>query len=167
MTATAINSGSFARRVEKAITLAGSNATVRTDLFKVSGSVKMRIWGVVTTVIGANHTAGHLQVDDGTAQDLITAAAGVTISTFEAGSLISKEGLVATALTGTQADQGRVEEPAAAGDPSLQEFTVTANPAADTHIEYSYATTDTPTTGAIKWFCEWEPMDDNGLVEAA
>ncbi len=158
-----VGADSRKRHAAADITLSASNTTASVDVFTLTGSVLIHaIWAEVTTLIGANHTAGFIRLDDGSAQVVITAASGVTISAFEAGSLMVKEGLAATALTGLQADQIRLSEPAAAGDPALQACIVTADAAATSNIEYRYSTTDTPTTGVLRWHAIWEPLSDDG-----
>src|SRR6185503_4310086 len=81
-------------------TLVGSNATVNVPIFSTVGIVEvLGLWGIVTTGLGANHTASAWRINDQTSQIYLTAVGGVDISTATAGSLISKVGLAAAALT--------------------------------------------------------------------
>lgn len=157
-----VGADSRKRHAAADITLDANNTTASVDVFTLVGSVLIHaLWAEVTTTIGSNHTSGFLRLDDGSAQVGVTAS-GVTLSDFEAGSLVLKEGLAATALTGLRADQIRLSEGAAAGDPALQAFTVTADAAATSNIEYRYSTTNTPTTGVLRWHAIWEPLSDDG-----
>ncbi len=157
-----VGADSRRRHVAASITLSASGTTASVDVFTLTGSVLIHaMWAEVATLIGVNHTAGFLRLDDASAQVNITAS-GVTISAFQAGSIVVKEGLAATALTGLRSDQIRLSEPAAAGDPALQAFIVTADAAATSNIEYRYTTSDTPTSGVLRWHAIWEPLSDDG-----
>ena len=162
--------GSFERirKSVKSITLSANNTTASMDVFAITGSVLIHgIWAEVTTLIGANHTAGHLRTDDGTAQIVITAAAGITLSALAVGTLIVKEALAASALTLLDNAAAKMEEPASAGVLSLSPFIVVKKTGAGTHIEYRYTTTDAPTSGVLKFHALWEPLSDDGNLAAA
>src|SRR6266403_6193951 len=93
-------------------TLSGSNTTVSTALFTITGTVEIRgIWGVVTTDLGANNTAAYWRVNDQTAQSDVTLATGTTLSAVKAGSTIVKKGLAAAALVLLNNSHERVSEP--------------------------------------------------------
>src|SRR5437868_2753789 len=80
-------------------TLSANNTTANVPIFGLTGTVEvLRIWGVVTTAIGANHTGGLLRLNDQTAQVSITTS-GATLSAATAGTAIYKSGLSAAALT--------------------------------------------------------------------
>lgn len=146
------------RETRKSITLSANNTTARVDVFQFVGTVLIhRIWAEVTTVISANHTANFLQTDDATAQVAITAS-GATLSGLAVGTVIYKEGLAATALTLLNNAAARVGEPPVACEMPFSPFTVTQKTAVASHIEMSYATTDTPATGALLWHALWEPL---------
>lgn len=145
-------------------TLAGSNTTVTTALFHISGTVEVRaLYGVVTTVIGANHTAGLYRLNDQTAQVSITTS-GATLSGLAVGTTIVKKGLAAAALVLLDNAAGRVSEPTTLETNYFSPFVVMKKTAATTDIEYSYATTDTPTSGVIQHFLRWLPLSLDGNV---
>ena len=156
-------------KTSKSITLAANNTTESIDVFQITGTVLFHgIWGVVTTAIGANHTAGHLRVDDGTAQtDVTESATGATLSSFAVGSLVLKERLDDVALKVMNANAARYDEPLSTGTLHLQQFTIVQKEDTGTHIEYRYTTTDTPTSGVILWTCQWEPLSIGGVVTPA
>lgn len=148
----------------KVQTLSGSNTTVNTPLFRITGAVEVRgLWGVVTTVIGANHTAGLYRLNDQTAQVAITAS-GATLSGLAAGTTIAKKGLAAAALTLLDNVAGRVSEPTTLETTYFSPFVVMKKIAANTDIEYGYATTDTPTSGVIQHFLRWLPLSADAAV---
>lgn len=145
-------------------TLSGSNTTVNTALFTITGTVEIRgIWGVVTTVIGANHTAGLYRLNDQTAQVAITAS-GATLSGLAAGTTITKKGLAAAALTLLDNAAGRVSEPTTLETTYFSPFIVMKKTGALTQIEYGYATTDTPTSGVIQHFLRFLPISADANV---
>src|SRR3972149_8897030 len=105
-------------RAIKDHTLVGDNATVVVPIFTLTGAVMLtRLWGVVTTVLGSNHTAASWRLNDQTAQVYLTAVGGTTLSSIKAGSVIVKDKLVAVALTKLDNADGIVSETATAGIP--------------------------------------------------
>lgn len=153
--------------VQTTKTLVGNNATVAVPLFRVTGTVYiLRIWAIVTTVLGANVTAGYLRLNDQTAPADITLAAGSTLSAAAAGTFLAKTALAASAITVKTATAGKVGEAGTADQPFFQEFTVQKKPAANTDIEFVYSTTDTPTSGAIQFMAEYRPISADGALVA-
>lgn len=151
----------------KVQTLVGNNTTVATPIFSVTGSVEvLRLWAVVTTTIGANHTTAFYRLNDQTAQPAITLATGVTLSALLADTVVAKFGLAAAALTLITNAAGRVNEPTTLETTMFSPFTLLKKTAAATNIEYSYATTDTPTSGVLQHFVEWRPISANGALTA-
>ena len=89
-------------------TLSGSNTTVNTAIFGITGTVEIRgIWAVVTTTIGTNHTAGLYRLNDQTATVAITAS-GATLSGLAVGTTVVKKGLAAAALSVLDNAAGRL-----------------------------------------------------------
>lgn len=155
--------------VEKEITLSGNNTTVVTPLFTVVGSVRIiELYGVVTTVLGSNQTAAYLRLNDQTAQVDITLASGTTVSSAAVGSILTRRGLAAAAITLITTAAGRVGEGSGAvGTKYFPDFIVVKKSSALTQIEYVYTTTNTPTTGAIKWYAKYLPLTPDGSLTAA
>lgn len=149
----------------KSQTLSGSNATVATPLFRITGSVQVvGLYGVVTTTLGANNTAAYWRLNDQTAQPDITLATGTTLSAVATGSTIVKKGLVGAALTLLNNSAGRVSEPTTLETPYFSPFVVMKKTAANTDIEFVYTTTDTPTSGVIQHFLIWLPISADANV---
>lgn len=145
-------------------TLSGSNTTVVTPLFRITGTIEVRgLWAVVTTVIGANHTGGLYRLNDQTAQVAITAT-GATLSGLAVGTTVTKKGLAAAALTLLDNAAGRVSEPTTLETTYFSPFVLMKKTGANTDIEYSYATTDTPTSGVLKHFLKWLPLSSDANV---
>lgn len=153
--------------VTKSLTLSGSNTTVNAPIFTITGTVLItQLFGVVTTDLGANHTAAFWRLNDQTAQPAITLATGTTLSAVKAGSVIVKKGLAAAALTLLDNAAGRVSEPTTLETDYFSPFVAVKKTAATTQIEYNYTTTDTPTSGVIQFFVNYQPLSADGLVAA-
>lgn len=148
----------------EAIIFTGNNATVNTPIFHITGAVMVNaLYGVVTTVIGANHTGGLFRLNDQTAQVSITAT-GVTLSGLAAGTTFVKKGLAAAAASLLDNAAGRVSEPTTLETIYFSPFVAMKKTGATTDIEYQYATTDTPTSGAVTFYCSWIPISADGRV---
>lgn len=148
-------------------TLSGSNTTVATPLFRVTGLVNFRaLYGEVTTALGSNITAAHWRTNDQTATLPISAAAGTTLSSFTAGSMITRKSIVSVALTGDNASAAKVIDPVAATAPDVfMPFLVEQKTGGiNTDIEFVYTTTNTPTSGVIVHTVLWEPISSDGNV---
>lgn len=153
----------------KSMVLDGSNATDVTALFRVTGTVKIvALYGIVTTVLSSNVTAAHWRTNDQTATLPISAAAGTTLSSHAVGSLLTRKSLVSVALTADNASAAKVTDPVAATAPDVaMPFIVTQKTGGvNTDIEFVYTTTNTPASGAIKHYCIFEPITEDGDVRA-
>lgn len=149
------------------ITLSANNTTATIPVFHVTGSIEVRgIWGVVTTDLGANHTAAYWRLNDQTSQVNITLNTGTTLSAIKAGSTIVKKGLAAAALTKLDNAAGVISEPTTLETTFFSPFVFLKKTAAVTDIEYVYSTTDTPTTGAIQFFVRYLPLSADANVTA-
>lgn len=150
---------------KSSLTLSGSNATVASPIFHLTGAVEVRaLYGVITTDLGANNTAAYFRLNDQTAQVNITLNTGTALSAAKAGSVITKAGLAAAALTLINNSAGRVNEPTTLETPYFSPFVVTKKTAATTDIEFVYTTTDTPTSGVIQFFVRWLPISIDGKL---
>jgi hypothetical protein len=152
----------------KSQTLSGNNTTVATPIFRITGSVRIKkLYAVVETALGSNVTAAHWRTNDQTATLPISAAAGTTLSSFAVGSVLTRKSLVSVALTGDNASAAKVIDPVAATAPDVfMPFNVVQKTGAvQTDIEFVYTTTNTPTSGVIKHYVEFEPLTaDSDLV---
>lgn len=156
------NSADYKYQLVNPKTINANNTTESVQLFLVDGNVFItKLYGVVTTALGSNHTKGYFRINDQTAQvDLTESVTGATLSSFTANSFLGKGGPGAIAIQGNNASAGRLF------DSTLSSFVITAKNGANTYIEYTYSTTNTPTSGQIDFFVEWEPLSSSGTIYA-
>lgn len=149
-------------------TLSANNTTASVPIFTLTGQVLVNaIWGVVTTVLGANNTAAYWRLNDQTAQSDITLATGTTLSALPVGSMIVKKGLAAAALAALSASQERVSEPTTLETMYFSPFAIMQKTGGiTTDIEFTYTTTDTPTSGGINFFVAWVPITPGSQLTA-
>ena len=152
----------------KSQTLSGNNTTVATPIFRVTGSVKItKLYAVVTTVLGSNVTAAYWRTNDQTAQVAISLATGTTLSSLPAGTMLTRHSLVSVALKADSSAAAKVIDPVAATAPDVHmPFGVVQKTGGiQTDIEFVYTTTNTPTSGVIKHYVEFEPLTtDSDLI---
>lgn len=154
--------------IQTSKTLTGNNTTVAVPIFSITGTVQcIGIWGVVTTVLGANNTAAYWRLNDGSAQSNITVNTGTTLSTASVGSLIVKKDLASAALTLVSASQERVSEPTTLETAYLSSFVLMQKTGGvATNVEFVYSTTDTPTSGTINFSIGYVPLSPDGNIVA-
>lgn len=133
------------------------------NLFQLTGKVRIKkIWGILTEVTD-NTTLSNVSLAsyDGTLTTDISVAAGTDLS----GALASINTLVylvapASALTIVLSDTGTVSPFV---DPAL--LTLTKKNGVDTYIQILY-TADATTDVDIKWYIDYEPISDDGVIVA-
>jgi hypothetical protein len=146
-----------------------STGTLVIPLFTITGSVQLlALYGIVTTVLAANHRAGAFRINDQTAQVSITNATGPTMDAAPVGSYIIADVLAATAATYKSSAAGAVFQPATAGINPFSGSILTAKSGTTdlTNIEYRFTSSTNPTTGAMKFYCGFLPFSDDGNVTA-
>lgn len=146
--------------------LTANNTTVHIPIFGITGTIEVRgLWAVVTTVLGSNHTAAAWRTNDQTSQLAITATAGTTISSATVGSIIVKKDLASAACAYQSAAAGAFSEPTTLETTYFSPFLLTQKTGGiATNIEYTYATTNTPTTGVLQFFIRWLPTSQDANV---
>lgn len=154
-------------KASKTQTLSGSNTTVATPLFRITGTVKItELYAIVKTALGSNVTAAYWRQNDQTAQVDVSLASGTTISSAAVGSALYRRGTAASALTLANASAGRISDPI--GGSSTEAFTpfmsVQKTAGVNTDIEFVYTTTNTPTSGVIQHFVEWQPLSEGATL---
>lgn len=155
--------------VSNSIVLSGNNTTVATPIFSITGSVEVRaLYGVVTTALGTNQTAAAWRLNDSAAQSDISLNTGTTVSARPAGSVLTRRGLVSVALVAISSATEAVSDPVNANIGRYFTSFIAVQKAAGvtTNIEYVYATTDTPTTGAITFYLRYLPLSSDANVTA-
>lgn len=155
-------------RVNVTKTLTANNTTAVVPVFGITGFDRVfKLYGVVATAIGANHTGGYFRLNDGTTTTAITNSSGTTpLSALPVGSILVRTGKATAILGVASSAAGTFLDPSTANTTTLCEFTVLKKGTAATTIEYVYTTTDAPTSGAIQFFCEYEPLSADGAVVA-
>lgn len=152
-------------------TLSANNTTESVPLFRITGAVEvLKLYGVVTTVLGANHTGAFWRLNDQTAQvDISLSTGGATLSAAPVGTIVSRDDTAAGAnvarvmssAAGTVADNFANTSGLAN---VCTTFRANAKAGANTDIEYRYTTTDAPTSGVIQFFIEYIPLSASGAI---
>lgn len=153
----------------KDATLNASNTTAQVPLFTVTGTVLVKaLYGIVTTTLGSNQTAAYWQINDQTATPDISLATGTTISSAGVGAMLLRRSVASVALVLSNSTAGAVTDPVAATAPDLfMPFAVTQKVGGIlTQIEFVYTTTNTPTSGVIRFFADWLPLSDSATLVA-
>ena len=154
--------------IDRAVDLDASNTTASEKFAKVTGSVLiLRLYGVVEVALSSNITAAHWRTDDQTAQVVISASAGTTLSSFAVGSLIVRKSIVSVALTGDNSSAAKVVDPVAATAPDVfMPFAVVQKTGGvQTDIEFRYTTTNTPASGRIRFYIEYIPLTADSRID--
>jgi hypothetical protein len=158
-----ISSTGFLRRSQSAMTLNVNNTTGSIVMFTVTGSVLIRrLFGEVTTVISSAHTNGHIRTNDQSATIDLSNSTGATLSALAVGTMIWRAGVLATALAIDDNAVGAINDALSAGNDCFSPFIITKKNGAVTTLDYRYTTTNAPSTGAILWTADWEPLSVNG-----
>lgn len=151
-------------------TLSANNAAgTAVPIFHVTGSVQvLALYGVVTKVLGANNTATYWRLNDQTTQSNITLNTGTALSAAPVGSIIVKKDVASAALTLLSSSQERVSEPTTLETFYFSPFVAVQKTAGvTTDIEFVYSTTDTPTSGVIKFYVQYLPIGSGSSLTAA
>jgi len=149
--------------IDTEITFAGADTTY--NLFKVTGSVKVNnIYGLVETVIPNTSSSMHLSLySTGGEVDITNNVGAPDIDTAPVGSLLIRIGNATDVLIYRSAATPTVAEATAKNpeDPVI----CTADYDQDTYIRINL--TAALASGMMHWHCDWEPLGDNGWLEAA
>jgi hypothetical protein len=145
--------------LENTKVLSANNATANVNLFKVFGSVNVKkIYGVLTAKTTlTNMTAVSFDMNDATATVQLTKNDGV-MSTALVGATIAKTAVATTTASINLAATGTII------DAPLVEFIATQKNGANTHIRFTYTTTDAPIAATMKFFVEYESINGGYLT---
>ena len=145
-----------------------STGTLVYPLFSVTGTVLVNsLWGIVTTVLAANHRVGAFRLNDQGAVVQITSATGPTMDSAPVGSMIIADVLLSTAASFKSSAAGAVLQPATAQTLSFSPSILTQKTGSiETDIEYRFTSSTNPTTGAMKFYCGFIPLSDDGAIVA-
>lgn len=153
--------------VTKSLTLS-STGTLTKPIFSITGAVDIiSLYGIVTTTLGSNVTAAYWRLNDQTAQVNISLNTGTTLSSAAVGSVIERLSIAGVALSLKNSSAGGVLDPVAATAPDVYMpfIAVQKVGSIETDIEFCYTTNNT-SLGAIKFYCGFVPMSDDGAVTA-
>lgn len=150
--------------LETSKTLSANNTTASVNLFKLTGSVIVKkIYGVLTAdTTLTNMTAVSFDMNDATATVQLTKADGV-MSTAVVGAVIAKQAANTTTASINLAATGTIMDGVASG---FYEFVATQKNGANTHIRFTYTTTDAPINATMKFFVEYESINGGSLAIA-
>lgn len=145
---------------------ANNTANNTIQIFQVTGAVRVsKLWGVVTTAMGANHTGIFFVEYDGTSAVNISASSSGNLNSAAVDSFVGVTGVAATQTSVVTNATGNAHA-IAANQEAFQEFFLIQKAGVNTYVGYVYTTTDTPTSGAMTWTIEWEPLSADGNVVA-
>lgn len=157
-------------QISKDISTTANNATAVVPIFTLTGSVRIiALYAIVTTTLGSNQTAAYWRLNDQGAQVDISLNTGTTVSSMGVGSLLTRKSVATVALTADNSTAAKVTDPVAATATDVfMPFVVTQKVAgALTQIEYVYTTNQTPTTGAITFYAQFQPLTPTATLVAA
>ena len=153
--------------VYKGITLDASAATKAYNLFKVTGIVQIDlIFGHVETVLSNNHTDCHIDLWDGAADVDLSDPTGLTLNSAPVGSLIIRNGDSTELLDYGSAAAAFITENVGFKE-ARSPVVVGQKAGADTYVRFKHTTTNVPSSGGIHWHAQWQPISDDGFLEAA
>lgn len=145
-----------------------STGTLVIPIFKITGTVYVNaLYGVVTTVLAANHRASAFRINDQTSQIYLTAVGGTTLDSAPVGSVIAKVDLVSAAVTLKSSAAGAILEPTTLETMLFSPIMLTQKTGGiETDIEYRFTSSTNPTTGAMTFVCGFIPISPDGNVTA-
>jgi hypothetical protein len=147
--------------------LSANNTSAAVNIFQVTGAIRVtKLYGIVSTTIGVNHTGSQFAGYDGTTTTPLSAAATTPLSAAAADSYLGVNALAATPTSVAVNTAAVWHESASANTLVFQEFFGGAKSGVSTYLQYLYATTDTPTSGGITFYCEYEPLSADAIVTA-
>lgn len=153
---------------QKTQVFALSNTTGSYSLFTYTGVVGIyQLYGIVTTVISSNHTAGGFRIVAGAGATNITTL-GLTISSVAVGSYLTKTSGVGSALSArSPAATGNVVGGNTQGD--IMTYCMLGLNTGQTSgtLEYRHTTTNTPESGAVEFHVFWSPLIPGSTLVAA
>ena len=135
------------------------------NLFKITGAVLITaFFGDVEDVLSADIGNCHLELYDGTNTVDVTDSPGPDFASLPVGTYIHKIDDAAVQIAIENSSQIRLYEDATkfGQDPNFQ---VIGKAGVSNYIRLVYS--GTGTSGAIHWHCQWEPLTEDGFVEAA
>ena len=147
---------------EKDLTL---NGNASQNIFQITGAVNIvKFFGVVATALAADVTGAYLEIDDGTAQVVLTLVAGAPdISSLPVGSFLVKANLATSILSVHSAAAAALSE--VVRNTIFSKFGVIQKTGGvATYIRLTRA--GAGASGKIHWHCIWEALSDDANIVA-
>lgn len=151
------------RQVKANTTLIVNNTTGSATIFTLTGSVLvLGLWGEVTTVLSSNVTAAYVEMNDSSATPDVALSTGVALSAAPVGSIVYKDALLGAALKLKSSSAAGIAESTPAGQPFFTPFLLVKKTAVATTLQFTYTTTNAPSSGVIQWNAIWIPISGDG-----
>lgn len=151
------------RHTHKLLTIDGSASQ---NIYQVNGLVRVHfLYGIVDVALAADATGAYLEVDDGTAQVVLTLVAGAPdISSLPVGSYLVKSGLAVSILDVKSSAAAAVSE--VIRSTVYSKFVVVQKTAGvATYIRLTRA--GAGASGRIHWHIGWSKVSDDANIIAA
>lgn len=160
--------GAMGFTVTNSKTLNANNTTATVAPFQVTGAVLVkRLFAVVTTQLGPNHTGDKFFWSDSATVGDISPATSTAMNMAPVGSMLSVSALSGSIETLAEPNGVEAVLAATANDEVFQQFKLVAKSSgAGTYIEHQYTTTDTPTSGVMFYVCVYEPLSTGATITA-
>lgn len=134
------------------------------NLFKVTGSVLItQFHGDVETALAADVGTGYLELYDGTNTVDMTDSPGPSFASLPVGTYLHKIDDASIQIAIEDSSQIRLYEDATK-DGRDPDFQITGKEGATNYIRLTWS--GNAASGAIHWHCQWEPLTENGFLEA-
>lgn len=147
--------------------MTGPTGSVFVPLFSIVGTLRItRLWGIVVTTIGPNHTDVYFDLWDGAIATAITKiAAAPSLNNFPVGSAIVKRGIVSVCAEARDATTSTIIDGVNDGMLVNTEFIATQKTGGvTTQVRYHYTSTDLAPAGSIQFYLEYQPYRLDGSV---
>lgn len=147
----------------KLITLTGSGGIANNIVFTVTETIEVfKLQGFVSTALQNCGTASLGFFDGSVTTDITQPTPGATLTNFVANSWVGVTGTAGAALTVKNANAGYVFSPTT--NILLQPLILGQKSGATSTVEFTYTTSNTPTSGAIQFEMWWRPLTTNAAV---
>ena len=151
-----------------ATSLAGfiaNNETASYNVAQITGTIVLKnIHIEIVSALSANVTNFYLDIWDGTTSTPITKATGLTLSSAPAGSMIIRTEDSSEVMTFRSGATAFILENTSYKSPQTEVIVGQKGDDTATYLRMTYTTTDTPSSGTIRGYIEWEPKTDDGFV---
>lgn len=146
--------------------LDANNETKSYNVARIYGIVKIKNVHIkVVAALSANITDFFLDIWDGTTSTPISKNTTLTISSAPVGSLLTRATSSSDILAFKSGATAFTSESSDYKNPQSQIIAGAKGDGTPTYLRMTYTTTDTPSSGTIRGFFRWEPINGDGFVE--